>query len=197
MKVDITLKQEEFDEIINSLVCNEDCYFNMCWDAHSNDINAFGNWLEMLFEDHVHDSGVRIDINLKVNDYGAHVHAELMMQYAQDAMRTDEPWLLWEGSLNGGDLWENLRLHPTWHQDIKYRRKPEMITIGKVSFPKPVDHELKDGQEYWVAGPNFFQGFWGGYNFEKEKLEYGIIHLTQEAAQQHRDALIKINKGEF
>ncbi|ETS31102.1 hypothetical protein BB987_09330 [Photorhabdus temperata] len=65
MKVDITLKQEEFDEIINSLVCNEDCYFNMCRDAHSNDINALRNWFEMFFEDHVHDSAVRIDINIK------------------------------------------------------------------------------------------------------------------------------------
>ena len=25
-----------------------------------------------------------------------HIHAELMKQYAEDAMTTDEPWKLWE-----------------------------------------------------------------------------------------------------
>ncbi|WP_387692945.1 hypothetical protein [Photorhabdus sp. RM71S] len=127
----------------------------------------------------------------------AHVHAELMLQYAQDALRTNKPWLLWQ--TGNGDDWYDLNDHPIWNKYYEYRRKPEteMITVGKVSFPKPVDYELKDGQEYWVAGPSIFQRFWGGHNLEKEKLEYGFIHLTEEAAEQHRDALIKINRGEF
>ncbi|RAW91948.1 MULTISPECIES: hypothetical protein [unclassified Photorhabdus] len=127
----------------------------------------------------------------------AHVHAELMLQYAQDAFKTDKPWLLWEMYDDANELWEDIFHHPNWNPEFKYRRKLEMITIGKISFPKPIDYELKAGQEYWVAGPSIFQRFWGDHNLEKEKLEYGFIHLTEDAAEQHRDALIKINRGEF
>ncbi|OWO82359.1 hypothetical protein B5C26_10155 [Photorhabdus luminescens] len=126
-----------------------------------------------------------------------HVHAELMMQYAHDALKTDEPWLMWERFYIKAIGWEQCPYNPAWNPEFKYRRKQELITVGKVSFPKPVDYELKAGQEYWIAGQHISQEFWGGYNSEKEKLEYGIIHLTKEAAKQHAEALIKISRGEF
>ncbi|KAA1184912.1 hypothetical protein [Photorhabdus heterorhabditis] len=77
-----------------------------------------------------------------MSDNKKHVHAELMLQYAHDALKTDAPWKLWEQSCTGGK-WIALNCNPNFLHEIKYRRKPEMITVGKVSFPKPIDYELK------------------------------------------------------
>ena len=51
-----------------------------------------------------------------------HVHAELMKQYAEDAMTTNEPWKLWEyDPCKGG--WRSLSDNPVWDVYCKYRRK--------------------------------------------------------------------------
>ncbi|WP_448512138.1 hypothetical protein [Photorhabdus laumondii] len=135
-----------------------------------------------------------------------HVHAELMLQYAQDALKTDEPWKLWEVYWPAGadGRWIGFTSSPTWGVDVKYRRKPEMITIGKVSFPKPVDYKLDYGVDYFYPNLHsrgeengYCQRFWGGKELDCSLLKIGFIHLTAEAAEQHCNALIKINKGEF
>ena len=41
-----------------------------------------------------------------------HVHAELMLQYAQDAMETDKPWDLWQWSVGYLDQWHSCASHP-------------------------------------------------------------------------------------
>ncbi|MER2471359.1 hypothetical protein [Photorhabdus laumondii] len=132
-----------------------------------------------------------------------HVHAELMLQYAQDALKTNEPWLMWERFYIEAIGWEQCPHNPGWNPEFKYRRKPEMITVGKVSFPKPVDYELERGQRYYVIHiVSSLQGnvgarLWGDDDVGREYLRNGFIHLIKEDAQQHFDALIKINRGEF
>lgn len=56
-----------------------------------------------------------------------HIHAELMMQYAQDAMETDKPWERWEfyGSLSEGWMSVEAAISPVWWPDVQYRRKPK------------------------------------------------------------------------
>ncbi|MCC8384621.1 hypothetical protein GPY51_10880 [Photorhabdus laumondii subsp. laumondii] len=131
------------------------------------------------------------------------IHAELMMQYAQDALRTDEPWELWECEYEKGEGFSTLMYHPSWFEGVIYRRKPEMITVGTVSFPKPVDYELDYGVGYFYpnlhsrGGDRHCEHFWSGNEIDCSLLKIGFIHLTKEAAQQHCDALIKISKGEF
>ncbi|MCC8421965.1 hypothetical protein [Photorhabdus thracensis] len=131
------------------------------------------------------------------------IHAELMMQYAQDALRTDEPWELWECEYEKGEGFSTLMYHPSWFEGVIYRRKPEMITVGTVSFPKPVDHKLDYGVDYFYPnlhsrdGDGYGQSFWAGDELDCLLLKIGFIHLTAEAAEQHRYALIKINNGEF
>lgn len=51
-----------------------------------------------------------------------HPHAELMLEYAKDAMETDKPWERWE--FNNG-AWNCLFKHPSWAEEIEYRRKPK------------------------------------------------------------------------
>jgi len=53
-----------------------------------------------------------------------HPHAELMAQYAQDAMETDKPWERWEYTYRVG--WSELSdAGPRWDTLAKYRRKPK------------------------------------------------------------------------
>ena len=50
-----------------------------------------------------------------------HPHADSMLEYAQDAQTTHEPWLLWEYCRDY--TWYDLNANPHWATDIKYRRK--------------------------------------------------------------------------
>lgn len=53
----------------------------------------------------------------------AHVHAENMKLFAEDAMKTDKPWYQWE--YDNGAGWQQLRQLPSWGETILYRRRPE------------------------------------------------------------------------
>ena len=53
-----------------------------------------------------------------------HKHAELMMQYAQDAMETNEPWERWEYFHRGAGEWKSLK-KLNWNPNVMYRRKPK------------------------------------------------------------------------
>ncbi|KER02845.1 hypothetical protein LGZ99_17325 [Photorhabdus temperata] len=134
-----------------------------------------------------------------MSDNKRHVHADSMLEYAIDASKTDKPWKLWEQKPNDFTApWIDCRGHPLWQLNMQYRRKPEMITVGNVSFPKPVDYKLEIGTEYWYVGMDeVSKTIWNGFISDLRKLERGRIHLAKEAVQQHFDALIKINKGEF
>ena len=57
-----------------------------------------------------------------------HIHAELMKQYAEDAMTTGEPWKLWEYS-EDEQRWFALNTCPNWHISLKYRRKQKYEVI--------------------------------------------------------------------
>lgn len=55
-----------------------------------------------------------------------HVHAELMAEYAKDAMETDKPWERWEIRLENDNEWtagrQGLMYFSVFHE---YRRKPK------------------------------------------------------------------------
>jgi hypothetical protein len=54
-----------------------------------------------------------------------HNHAELMMQYAADAMTTATPWELWEARAHPKRDWYTLKSDPCWSTDFEYQRKPK------------------------------------------------------------------------
>ena len=131
-----------------------------------------------------------------------HVHAELMMQYAQDAMETSEPWKLWE--VRHHDVWCGLSVHPSWHAPFEYRRKPKMISVtlmnGEVvSWPAPHRTELEYGDLYFYVAMEGIRGVgeWDCDAWDRHLLANGYIHLTKQAAEQHAAALHKItNQGD-
>lgn len=58
-----------------------------------------------------------------------HKHAELMLQYAQDAMTTDKPWELWEINTEPHSNWRTLTFAPSWLEGYEFRRKPKTYTV--------------------------------------------------------------------
>ena len=129
-----------------------------------------------------------------------HKHAELMMQYAKDAMETDKPWERWEFYNKPTESWLSTTNHPNWDTAYKYRRKPKMVSVtlmsGEVvSFPEPHRTELEYGDVYYYVNANCSVTieWWDCTAWEIDTLSNGWIHLTEEAAEQHSYALFKIN----
>lgn len=58
-----------------------------------------------------------------------HKHAELMMQYAQDAAETCAPWERWERYFEGWAQWHECFEHPHWSPLFKFRRKENCMSI--------------------------------------------------------------------
>lgn len=128
----------------------------------------------------------------------AHVHAELMKQYAEDAMTTDKPWELWQSMDEDGD-WFDLSKPLAFFSNLVYRRKPRTIKIGSHEVPEPMRVEPKIGQEFWM--PDLTSPFfsvicrgWAGYTDEKMWLQRGIIHLSKEACEAHARALLSFTE---
>ena len=132
----------------------------------------------------------------------AHKHAALMLQYAQDAAETDTPWERWEFKTDW-DTWVKLSKNPSWFEDRKYRRKPQVIRVGRHEFPKPISEAPEVGTEYWIVRAYST----GGHSAEKfvwkaDPIDYGLMrnslaHLSQEAAQAHADTLNAICRGDI
>lgn len=56
---------------------------------------------------------------------GKHIHAEVMKQYAEDAMETTTPWERWQiASKWNKTKWETCTGHPLWNENTLYRRRP-------------------------------------------------------------------------
>ena len=129
-----------------------------------------------------------------------HIHADLMLQYAQDAQETDKPWERWEvyGKVTG--RWISLSERFSFISEHQYRRKPKMLSVtlasGEVvSWPEPQRTELEYGDAYFyvdVDGSVMVEE-WDCLEWDKRTLADGWVHLTEDAAKQHTAALRKIN----
>ena len=132
----------------------------------------------------------------------AHVHAALMLQYAQDAAETDRPWERWEFEVKSG-VWCNLSEHPAWLENKEYRRKPQVIRVGRHEFPKPISEAPEVGTEYWIVraystgGQSAEKFVWGAGQIDYGLLRNSLVHLSQEAAQAHADVLNAICRGDI
>ena len=119
----------------------------------------------------------------------AHIHAELMAQYAEDAKKYNKPWEMWQHS--DGDAWGDCTTHPYWTTAHVYRRKTRAIKIGQHEVPEPVREPLRRGQKFWAVNP--FMGpqafTWDGHIGHQHALESGFVHLGKEDAQQYYEVL--------
>lgn len=92
-----------------------------------------------------------------------------------------------------------------WIADRLYRPdelriKPDTITINGREVPAPVSEALKRRQPYWLATPLVASGateyHWDDTTAEFRWLKHGLIHLTEEAARAHAEALLSFTRRE-
>lgn len=127
-----------------------------------------------------------------------HIHAAQMLQYAQDAAETDEPWLRWQAKrFNTG--WTPLHEHPVWALHYEYRRKPRTIRIGEFDVPEPLHEAVPDQADYWLAEIAYGQARARECcNFTPSTclmhIASGVAHLTREAAELHARALLSLTQ---
>lgn len=124
-----------------------------------------------------------------------HPHAARMLEYAQDAAVTAEPWLLWQWRRDEDHHWTPCSVdHPLWCKSFEYRRKPRAILINGIEVPEPLRQAPSHLFGYWLASPTAEKFSVGGYLWEgtdkdRFRLQRGLIHSTQEAAAAHGRAL--------
>jgi len=129
----------------------------------------------------------------------AHIHADLMKQYAEDAMTTDKPWEFWQ-CLTGGSapVWFDLHKCPEWLETVKYRRKPRTISINGHEVPEPMWVEPAPAETFWfprLAGTDIAEAdVWANAEFERTLLARGLCHSTREAAEAHARALLSFTE---
>lgn len=126
----------------------------------------------------------------------AHVHADAMVQYAEDAKKHDNPWERWE--YNDGRGWHACPSHPYWFPEHVYRRKRRAIKIAGHFVPEPCQTELVYGKEYFV--PNLATGgatrrTWNRDSVDVHALKSNLVHLDQWSATVHAKALLEVSKG--
>ena len=126
----------------------------------------------------------------------SHKHAASMLLYAQDAAEDPQPWKLWQKLTGFG--YEDLVENPRWDILSNYRRRPRTIRIGEFDVPEPLRHAPPLGTAiYWPIvhlealsnGNN-----WQSEGWQKNLLLKGMLHLTEEAAALHAEALISFTK---
>lgn len=139
----------------------------------------------------------------------AHKHAALMLQYAKDAMETDKPWERWEvriaANVQPNAVFERLSSHPEWHTSNEYRRKSQIIKVGKWEFPKPITKGPDFGTTYWAtmfdySGDRKFIASagqeWTDSPMDEALLEGNLCHLSYDAALAHANVLNAICRGD-
>lgn len=122
----------------------------------------------------------------------AHIHAEHMAAYANDAAETEKPWDRWEFANNGGIGWHSCDGHPGWYPDTLYRKKPEKPKMVVVNGVALVDDRYtendppKRGTRYWLETLEMEEMvddyLWVNDNRDKLWLERGLVHKTRECA---------------
>lgn len=129
-----------------------------------------------------------------------HVHAELMMQFAQDAAETSVPLSRWQ--FDSGKGWEDFPYTsddaPTWTPQFKYRRKPKTMNINGYEVPEPLREAPEYGKKVYTphisSDKLVIDRNWDGEAYDVRNLERGIVHLTKEAAETHARALLSFTE---
>lgn len=128
-----------------------------------------------------------------------HIHADLMLQYAQDAQESEKPWENWEARVHGthwAPVWETLTGNPIWHDVYEYRRKPRTIVINGFTVNAPIDKETETYFNYYypsITSRDFFDetlylGEWDGNNFQR-----GLCFTNKEDAIAMAKAMLRID----
>lgn len=120
-----------------------------------------------------------------------------MLQYAQDAAETDKPWERWEYRYQD-EKWKDSDGPLHFYSDFQYRRKPRTININGIEVPEPMREVPEDGTKYYMpmCDNEVDCSVWGNSMSDTRWLNWGVCHLTREAAELHAKALLSFTKRE-
>jgi len=129
----------------------------------------------------------------------AHIHAENVKLYAEDAAETDKPWERWEAkhTMCARDVkYATLVGHPEWSKSILYRRKPRTHMVNGFEVPEPM-REVRYGTWVWVADPGHVdfchEEAMANAPCDFEWIKRGLVHATKDAAIANAKAMLNIN----
>lgn len=122
-----------------------------------------------------------------------HVNAEILraiadgekVQYRDTTSVENCNWK--DFDVNSTEAWSVLTGTPV----LEWRIAPKTIKIGDFEVPEPCRKVPEIGQKIWVVDPfcYFTEFAWNGNKACQLALEGGFIHLTEEAARQHYEAV--------
>ena len=128
----------------------------------------------------------------------AHPHANSALDYATEMLTDPAPWVNWEYRNGANHDWCPCSKNPVWGRHMEYRRKPRTITINGIEVPEPVREPLTLNQDYYAVRLEYPDGFlkptWCHSVRDSRYLVAGLIHLTEEAARKHAEALLSFTK---
>jgi hypothetical protein len=126
-----------------------------------------------------------------------HIHAELMLAYAQDAQESDTPWDQWEYKTKDEGPWRKCVVNPEWVVSVSYRKRIKTIRIGQYDVPEPLRVKPVIGTTYYYVSLKESNGVanyqWDNDEADNILLLNGAIHLTLDAAELHGKALMSLN----
>lgn len=123
-----------------------------------------------------------------------HVNAEILrtiadgkkVQYRNTTSNKDGIWK--DFDVNNIEACSNVL---TGYPNVEWRIAPKTIKIGDHEVPEPCWIPPEIGQNFWTISP--FTGAvdfrWDGSKTCRQALEGGFVHLTEEAARQHYEAI--------
>lgn len=123
-----------------------------------------------------------------------HVHADLIMKYAEIAQHDSKPWEYFQVS-DDSVKWFNCVQEVQFLSKNNYRLKPRTININGFEVPEPLRNIPPCGTEYFII--DFLKVndmTWNDYDDELDWLKAGLIHLTRENAEKHLEALLSFTK---
>ncbi|MBI6550700.1 hypothetical protein [Xenorhabdus lircayensis] len=130
-----------------------------------------------------------------------HIHADLMMEYAKLAQKTERPWEYFQYRIHGNEEWRDGEDSFAFSHRREYRLKPKTIRIGEYDIPEPVREPLENGTEYYYVSTGQLSYInwasmagWSGRAIDIMRLDFGIIHLDRESAELHAKALISLTQ---
>ena len=127
-----------------------------------------------------------------------HPHAEFLRAIADGERLEDWEWSRFIDIEWGPVSDASAPLAFYGEKGIRFRRKPRTIRIGEFDVPEPVRELLDKHQTY------YFVNLWGRVSkvlladdeTDSRLLSLGLIHLTREAAELHRKALLSFTAQE-
>lgn len=129
----------------------------------------------------------------------AHKHAELMLQYAQDATETDAPWTRWEMRGGPSATWYTPVREICFASSCEYRHKPKTMTYT-ITIPEPLREAPEVGEKYWLVEPLSerlaYEYTWIGGEIEMLCLKRGLCFATKEDAIAAAKAMMPIKVEE-